>query len=106
MEELGRDSGCDAEQRGEMFICGVFSLLDRLMQTPFAELLNGVPTTDAVRDALLHERGPFQPYLALVQAIESASVYDTRSAADALMVDVPAVNQAVLRALVAARQLD
>ena len=106
MEELGRDSGCDDDRRGELFICGVFSLLDRLMQQPFDELLKSIPASDAVRDMLLHGRGPHQPYLALVQAIESASVYDIRAAADALLMDVASVNRAVLRALLAARQLD
>ena len=62
--------------------------------------------SDAVRAALLHGNGPLMPYLALVQAIEAASIYDIRSAADALLMAVPAVNRAVLRALVAARQLD
>jgi EAL and modified HD-GYP domain-containing signal transduction protein len=106
MEELGRDSGCDAERRGEMFICGVFSLLDKLMQQPFDELLSGIPTTDAVRDALLDESGPHQPYLALVKAIESSSVYDIKSAAEGLLMAQADVNKAVLRALVSARQLD
>jgi EAL and modified HD-GYP domain-containing signal transduction protein len=106
MEELGRDSGCDDERRGELFICGVFSLLDRLMHQPFDELLKSIPTSEAVRAALLHGNGPHQPYLALVQAIESASLFDIRAEAEALMMTTGAVNQAVLRALVAARQLD
>jgi EAL and modified HD-GYP domain-containing signal transduction protein len=106
MEELGRDSGADDERRGELFICGVFSLLDRLMQQPFGELLKSIPTSDAVRSALLDGDGPHMPYLALVQAIESASWLDIGSAADALMMTPAAVNQATLRALVAARQLD
>ncbi len=106
MEELGRDGGCDDEKRGELFICGVFSLLDRLMQQPFAELLKGIPTSDAVRDALVDASGPYQPYLALVQAIESGALPDIAAAAEALMMDNGAVNRAVLRALVAARQLD
>ena len=106
MEELGRDSGCDDDKRGELFICGVFSLLDRLMQQPFAELMKNLPTTEAVRAALLDDGGPLHPYLALVQAVESAALHDIRSAADDLMMAVPAVNRAVLRALVAARHLD
>lgn len=106
MEELGRDSGCDDERRGELFICGVFSLLDRLMQQPFADLLKSIPTTEAVRAALVDGSGPHQPYLALVQAIEAASLLDMRDATAALMMTPQAVNQAVLRALVAARQLD
>lgn len=106
MEELGRDSGCDDERRGELFICGVFSLLDRLMQQPFAELLRSIPTTEVVRAALVDGAGPHQPYLALVQAVEAASLLDIRACADTLMMTPQAVNHAVLRALVAARQLD
>ncbi len=106
MEELGRDSGCDEDKRSELFICGVFSLLDRLMQQPFEDLLKSIPTSDAVRAALVHDNGPLMPFLTLVQAVESASIYDIRAAAEALLMAVPAVNRAVLRALVAARQLD
>ncbi len=106
LEELGRDSGFDDALRGEMFICGVFSLLDRLMQQPFDELLASIPTSEAVRAALVDGTGPHQPFLDLVRAIEAASVYDIRAAADALMMAVPAVNRALLRAVEAARQLD
>jgi len=106
MEELGRDSGADDERRGELFICGVFSLLDRLMHQPFADLLKSIPVSDAVRQALLDGSGPHQAYLALVQAVESSSLLDIRSGAEALMMTPSSVNQAVLRALVAARQLD
>ena len=106
MEELGRDSGADDERRSELFVCGVFSLLDRLMQQPFDELLKSIPVTDAVREALVHQRGPHQSYLALVQAIESAALFDIRAATEALMMTTSDVNRATLRALVAARQLD
>ncbi|MDT7836184.1 EAL and HDOD domain-containing protein [Aquabacterium sp. OR-4] len=106
MEELARDAGSDDEQRGDLFICGVFSLLDRLMQQPFDTLLNSVPTSDNVRAALVQGSGPHHPYLELVRAVESASVYDIRSAAEGLMISVGTVNRAVLRALAAARQLD
>ena len=106
MEELGRDSGLDDEQRSELFICGVFSLLDRMMGQPFAELMRSIPVTESVRAALVDGEGPHFPYLELVQAIESASFYDIRSAAENILMGVPEVNRAVLRALAAARQLD
>ena len=106
MDELGRDSGLDEQHRGELFICGVFSLLDRMMRQPFAQLLGSVPVAEGIRAALVDEQGPLYPYLELVRAVESASVYDIRSAAEALMIDVGDVNRAVLRALAAARQLD
>lgn len=106
MEELGRDSDADAERRGELFICGVFSLLDRLIGQPMAELLDSVPTSAPVRDALLDEAGPLAPYLTLALAVEASAVHDIQSAAQALMLTQTSVNSAVLRALDAARQID
>jgi EAL and modified HD-GYP domain-containing signal transduction protein len=106
MEELGRDGGLDEDRRSELFICGVFSLLDRMMNVPFAELLNSVPVSEAVRAALVDESGPHHPYLELVRAVESASIYDIRAAADNVLMGVREVNRAVLRALAAAKQLD
>ena len=105
MEELGREQG-DAEMRGEMFICGVFSLLDRLLQQPFAELLPNVPVPERVAQALRSEGGPYQPYLELVRSIEQEAIYDMRERAEALMLGPATVNRAVLVALRAARQLD
>jgi EAL and modified HD-GYP domain-containing signal transduction protein len=105
MEELVKGSG-DAELRGELFICGVFSLLDRLLNQPFADLLRQVPVPDRVRQALLGEDGPFLPYLELVQAIEQESLIDIRERADRLLIGVSEVNRALLSALASAAQLE
>ncbi len=105
MEELAREQG-DAEMRGEMFICGVFSLLDRLLQQPFSELLPNVPVPERVQQALRGDGGPFMPYLELVHAIEQESLLDIRERSESLMLGMVTVNRAVLRALRAARQLD
>jgi EAL and modified HD-GYP domain-containing signal transduction protein len=110
MEELARDQG-DAEMRGEMFICGVFSLLDRLLQQPFSELLASLPVPERVQQALRHgsdggDGGPYMPYLQLVQAIEQESLFDIREHAETLMLGTAAVNRALLLALRAGRELD
>lgn len=105
MEELAREQG-DAEMRGEMFICGIFSLLDQLLKQPFSELLPNVPVPERVQLALRGEGGPYQPYLDLVRAIEQESVFDIRERAERLMLGPATVNRAVLTALRSARQLD
>ncbi len=105
MEELGRATA-DADQRSEMFICGVFSLLDRLMGQPMGDLMRSIPVPDAVRAALVEEAGPYHSQLELVRAVEAESVYDIRAAAEATMLGLPDVNRAVLRALAGAKQLD
>ncbi len=105
MEELAKGQG-DAELRGQMFICGVFSLLDRLLNQPFTDMMASLPVPETVQKALLGQGGPFAPYLALVSAVEQEAAYDTREAADQLMLGMAEVNQALLRALLAGRQLD
>jgi EAL and modified HD-GYP domain-containing signal transduction protein len=105
MEELGRTQG-DAEMRGEMFICGVFSLLDRLLQQPFSELLPNVPVPERVQQALRGDGGPYAPYLELLRAIENEAVFDIREQGEALMLGPGEINRAVLTALHSARQLD
>ncbi len=106
MEELARATSGDEEMRNEMFICGVFSLLDKMMQQPFAELLKTIPVPERVYQALVENTGPFQPYFDVVNAVEQESLFDIRSSADALMMSVTEINRAELRALAAAAQLD
>ena len=105
MEELVRHSG-DEEMRNEMFICGVFSLLDRMFQQPFGELLDSIPVPERVRCALAENTGPYHPYIELVQAIEGEALYELREAADKLMMSVSEINRAQLRALMAASELE
>jgi len=105
MEELVRSTG-DEEMRNEMFICGVFSLLDRMFQQPFATLLDTIPVPERVRQALAEETGPYKPYIELVRAVESESLFDFRDAADTLMMSVSEINRAQLRALMAASELE
>jgi EAL and modified HD-GYP domain-containing signal transduction protein len=105
MEELVRSNG-DEEMRNEMFICGVFSLLDRMFGQPFSELLASIPVPERVSQALTEKTGPYVPYFALVRAAENSSVHDFEAAADGVMMSVAEVNRAQLRALTAAAQLE
>ena len=105
MEELVRSSG-DEEMRNEVFICGVFSLLDRMFQQPFSKLLGSIPVPERVYQALVDNSGPYQPYIELVRAVESESLFDFRDAAEKLLMSVSEINRAQLRALMAASELE
>jgi len=105
MEELVRHSA-DEEMRGEMFICGVFSLLDRMFRQTFATLLSTIPVPERVSAALVDNSGPFQPYLDLVNALEAGSPFDVKSSAEVLMMGMQEINRALLRALTAASEID
>jgi EAL and modified HD-GYP domain-containing signal transduction protein len=101
LEKLAGDSA-DAGMRGELFICGVFSLLDRLLQQPMASLLQSVPMPERVTEALCGRGGPYAPYLALAGAIEAEAVLDIRESTEALFMGLAEVNRALLAALAAA----
>jgi EAL and modified HD-GYP domain-containing signal transduction protein len=97
--------------RGEMFICGVFSLLDKLLQQPARELMGSVPVPERVRQTLLAEPGsgpggPYGPYLELVRAIEGESLFDIRECTERLLLGPGEVNRALLASLRQAQQLD
>jgi EAL and modified HD-GYP domain-containing signal transduction protein len=105
MEELVAGSG-DEEMRNEVFICGVFSLLDRMFGESFAKLLGSIPVPERVYQALVKGSGPFRPYLAMVEAAEGESVFDYREAAEHLLMSVAEINRAQLRALQGAAALE
>lgn len=57
-------------ERDNLFIVGMFSLLDAIMRVPMEEIITHVPLPESVSDALLHRQGPFGPFLQLVEALE------------------------------------
>jgi EAL and modified HD-GYP domain-containing signal transduction protein len=105
MEELARSSG-DEEMRSELFICGVFSLLDKMMGEPFDSLLKSIPVPERVYRALAEDAGPYWPYCQLIRAVEAESLFDIRDAAEQLLMSQGELNRALLHALAGASQLE
>jgi EAL and modified HD-GYP domain-containing signal transduction protein len=104
MEEVARPGG-DDQLRNDVFICGVFSLLDRMLGQPFERLLKTIPVQASVQQALVDETGPCAPFLAIAKAVEAESVYDIRESAEALLISVGDVNRALAKSLVHAHSL-
>lgn len=104
MEELVRATA-DEEVRGEMFICGVFSLLDVMLGRSFEELFRSVPVPERVQQALVEDTGPYHAALTLARALEQGVRSDILAAADGCFLGLDEVNAALLRALAAAREL-
>jgi EAL and modified HD-GYP domain-containing signal transduction protein len=95
----------DEQVRSELFICGVFSLLDRMFQQPFAELLKTVPVPESVHMALADDAGPYAHVVHLVRSLEGGAGLTVQDAAEAAMLDMRTINRALLQALAGALQL-
>jgi len=98
--------GSSAETRGELFMCGVFSLLDRIVGRPAVETLAMLAVPERVRAAIVDGGGPFHALLELVRAIETESAPDIRAAADAAFIEPLEINRALLKTLFLAGALD
>jgi EAL and modified HD-GYP domain-containing signal transduction protein len=88
-----------AHGEGEnLFVAGMFSLLDRLLGLPMKEVLDTIQLPDEVVRALLTRDGMYGPYLALAEACELNSNL-VASLADSLGISPADVNKAHLSAL-------
>ena len=91
--------GADSELREEMFLLGVFSLLDRALGQPFSKLLAKVRVPDAVREALVEGSGPHVPLLRLVESIEQGPTPDVLAWLENSHLGLDACNRAILATL-------
>lgn len=88
----------------DLFVVGMFSMLDRLLGLPMASLLEQIQLSDPVNEALLHGEGMYGPFLKLAIACEDRSG-NAAALAEALFISPSAVNQAQLAATNWARSL-
>ncbi|TWI66643.1 EAL and modified HD-GYP domain-containing signal transduction protein [Pseudoduganella lurida] len=95
-ELLGTSLGrAEAEN---IFVAGMFSLLDRLLGIPMGEVLETMPLSADIAAALLNRGGKYGPYLALAEACELNSDLVAALAAS-LQLSPEEVNKAHLSAL-------
>lgn len=87
-----------AREAENLFVAGMFSLLDRLIGMPMDALLEQVVIADEIKRALLSREGAYGPYLALAEACELNSAL-VGSLAASLQIDADTVNATHLAAL-------
>ena len=74
---IGADQ--DETMREEVFILGVFSLLDKLFKDSFENLFSVLHVPPRVQETLVDRTGPYVPYLAIAEAIEQGPTADCRT---------------------------
>lgn len=88
----------------DLFVAGMFSLLDRLLGLPMAQVLDKIDLSDDVVAALLDRSGIYGPYLALAEACEIDANL-AGALAGALKISAQDVNLAHLAALAWAQSI-
>ena len=104
-ETLGKDRFKPAEQGG-LFIVGIFSLLDALLNVPMEQALARLNLPQAVVDALERQSGVYAPYLQLALACENFDQDTIARCAAACGLDADTVNVAHVNALIWGEGLD
>lgn len=103
-ELLGAHSMGRADQ-DNLFITGVFSLLDAMLDTPMEEVLDRLVISDDIAEALLNRQGLYGPILALAEACESHNPERIEDQAMALMLTPEQVSKDHLQALAWTEQI-
>jgi EAL and modified HD-GYP domain-containing signal transduction protein len=93
-----------ASDADNLFVVGMFSLIDRLLGVPMREVLGKVQLSEAVHQAILAREGAYGPFLALAESCEEDGVR-AASLAEALFMSADQVNAAHLSALAWAQDL-
>ncbi|BAN35287.1 diguanylate phosphodiesterase [Sulfuricella denitrificans skB26] len=96
-ELLGKEmlgpADCD-----NLFIVGVFSLLDEILEVPMDQVLDTIRLPEPIVDALLHRQGLYGPFLALAEACEQGDEDEIENLACSLQLEVDKVSQDYLSA--------
>lgn len=97
MEELGGQLSPKLPA-DPLFLTGIFSCIDRLLHRALPDILDELPVSADIRNALLARRGPFAPLLAIAEACEVFDAADLEAAIRAAGLDTEQINQALLAA--------
>jgi len=105
LTELLGESYFEKHDRDNLFIIGVFSLLDAILKMPMDQVLEKIQLPEPVCEALLNREGVYGPFLQLTEACEGADSKRILELAELLQYDANKVNECHMAALAWAESL-
>jgi EAL and modified HD-GYP domain-containing signal transduction protein len=94
-----------AKARDEIFVAGLFSLLDLVMRMPMEKVLKQISLPAEITEAIVSQRGPYAPYLSLAIACENDDQTSIETLAKQIGREADEINAAHMDALLWAQQL-
>jgi EAL and modified HD-GYP domain-containing signal transduction protein len=104
-ELLGQDQ-LAKEDRDGLFIAGILSMLEALLNLPMVDILAALNLSEPIVEVLLHGRGIYAPYLHLASAFENGDAATIGQLTQALGLSHEAVNLAHMNALIWSEGMD
>lgn len=99
LTELLGESYFEQQDKENLFILGVFSLLDVILKSKMEDILEKIQLPETVTDALLHRQGIYGPFLQLTEACEQEDIEKISELAGLLQFDANKVNECHIAAL-------
>lgn len=94
-----------AKARDEIFVAGLFSLLDVVMHMPMEQVLKQISLPAEITEAIISQRGPYAPYLSLAIACEQDDQSSIETLAKQIGREVDEINAVHMDALLWAQAL-
>lgn len=95
------DAGEDDDLRREVYLCGLFSQMDRMLGVSPGTCLNTLPLSERIHQATLENDGPYEPSLSLAKALERADGAAVLALCTENELVLEEVNRSLLRTLAA-----
>jgi EAL and modified HD-GYP domain-containing signal transduction protein len=95
-----------AELRGGLFVTGILSMLDAVLNVPMGQAVASLNLAKPITDALLHGEGVYAPYLNLALACEDDDPATLGKVSLELGMSAEDINTGHLNALIWAEGLD
>ena len=99
LTELLGEGYFEKHDRDNLFIVGVFSLLDAILKMPMETVLEKIQLPETVSEALLTRSGIYGPFLQLTEACEDSDDKKILEIAELLQFDATKVNECHIAAL-------
>ncbi|MDN8618057.1 EAL and HDOD domain-containing protein [Variovorax ginsengisoli] len=103
VELMGRGT-LPPDEADNLFVAGMFSLIDRLLGVPIEEVLDNVQLPESVQLAILKREGTYGPFVTLAERCED-DADEAAQLAEALFISADKVNAAHLSALAWAQEV-
>ncbi|MFT3813662.1 MAG: histidine kinase [Acidovorax sp.] len=93
------EAGIEHDLRREVYLMGLFSQLDELLNEPLGQILRRLPLSERILDAAVGQTGPYAGSLQVARALETDDAQVVRDLCETYEMSQEAVNRSLLRML-------